>query len=248
VYEGKKVFFVIPHEIVREHLVTILSENEYEVYIINDLRVIDTLVNRFPDSIMYINVDGSLTEYEWKEKIRTLIEKYPGLQVGVLSGRISDQTRVNSYIMDAGVSAGVIQLRQGIKECSTIMLRVLEACEARGRRKYLRYKCDSEKKIKLNFDWFGTMKIGSITDISSVGLSCFFEVPLDVAKNQVIPNVQLKLGATLIITDCIVIGSRDDNGTMMYVFLFRPSGGKPVKPKICKFINTSLQRELDKIL
>lgn len=247
-YEGKKVFFILPPELVKEHIIKILSDNEYEVYVINDQRVIEKLASRFPDSIMYINIDGTLREEEWKEKIRGLTNTYADLRVGVLSGRISDVNMANSFIMESGVTAGVIRLRQGLKESSDTMLKVLEVNEARGRRKYLRYKCPESDSISLNFSWFNKIVKGHIIDISSVGLSCYFDDTIEIAKNQVIPSVQLKLGPTLITTDCIAIGSRDDGGVLIYVFLFRTSNETPIKSKIRHFINNSLQKELDKSL
>jgi hypothetical protein len=127
------------------------------------------------------------------------------------------------------------------------MLRILEASEARGRRKYLRYNCTKNNNT-LNFDWSGKHKIGTILDISSLGFSCSFDEPMDIAKNQVVPNVQLKLSATLITTDCICIGSRDDQGTMIYVLIFKTSNEKPLRSKVRHFIYTSLQKDMDNTL
>jgi hypothetical protein len=191
-------------------------------------------------------VDVSLNESEWKKEIKSLLDKQPELLVGILSGRISDTALVNSYIMDAGVMAGVILLRQGVKECSNTMLKVLEANEARGRRKYLRYTCSRE--ITLNFSWDTNQIIGNIVDISSVGLSCSFEEPIFIAKNQVIPDVQLKLGATLITTDCIALGSRVDPTNIIYVFIYRTPGQSPIRSKVRYFINKSLQQDLERDL
>ena len=161
-YEGKKVLFVLPHEIVKEHIIKILSENEYEVYTLNDQRKLESLVNRYPDSILYINIDGTLTEAEWKKYIRNLIDTHPGLQVGIISGRITDMDMVNSYIMDVGIGCGFIHLRQGVKDCSENMLKVLEANEAKGRRKFLRYKCGMQENITLNFSAFNKQIRGNI--------------------------------------------------------------------------------------
>ncbi|MBN2625269.1 MAG: PilZ domain-containing protein [Spirochaetales bacterium] len=245
-FEGKKVFFILPHEIVREHIVSILSENEYEVYIINDQRKLDTLVQRYPDSILYINIDGTLTEIEWKRYIKSLKDQVPDLQVGILSGRITDQDVVNSYIMDLGVNCGFIQLRQGVKDCANHMLKVLEANEAKGRRKYLRYSCIHNDQITLNFSYMAQQYLGSILDVSSVGLSCRFEDDPLLSRNELIPDVQLRLGGILLTTDCVNIGSRDDHGTQIYVFLFRFAPARIAqRSKIRNFIHKSLQKDLD---
>jgi hypothetical protein len=249
VYDGRKVFFVLPHEIVREHIIEILSENEYEVYILNDHQKLDSLINRFPDSIIYVNVDGSLSEKEWKLYLKDLLDRHKGLQVGVLSGRISDIDMINSYIMDVGINCGVIQLRQGLKECSDNMLKVLKVNEAKGRRKFLRYQCGINKNIVLNVQYVDNHHRANILDISSVGLSCVFENPLKLQKNELLKEVQLKLNGILLTTDCINIGNRDDQGTIIYVFLFRfPPERKTQRSKIRNFIHSSLQKELDKTI
>jgi len=249
VYEGKKVFFVLPHEIVREHIIKILSENEYEVYIINDQRKLETLVHRYPDSILYINIDGTLTESEWKTTIGKLISQNAGLQVGILSGRITDPEMVNSYILDVGISCGFIQLRQGVKDCSAHMIKVLEANEAKGRRKYLRLKCELNGQTTLNFNHYASHYKGSILDISSVGLSCVFDTSPDLTKNELLTNIQLKLGGFLLNTDAVIIGSRNDQGTIIYVLLFKfPPERVAQRSKIRSYIHNTLQKELEKRL
>ncbi|MDC7222673.1 MAG: PilZ domain-containing protein [Spirochaetales bacterium] len=226
-----------------------MSENEYEVYVLNDQRKLDSLMNRFPDSIVYVNVDGTLTENEWKNYLKTLLSQHPGLQVGVLSGRITDMNMVNSYIMDVGINCGVIQLRQGVKECADNMLKVLEANEAKGRRKYLRYQCGYNDRITLNFPHVNNQYRGHIIDISSVGLSCVFDEPVQLTKNELLKDVQLKLNGILLTTDCILIGSRDDQGTLHYVLLYRfPPERKSQRSKIRNFIHTSLQKQLERTI
>lgn len=248
-FEGKKVFFVLPHEIVREHIIQILSDNEYEVYTLTDQNKLDAIVNKFPDSIIYVNIDGTLTENEWKAYLKTLITAHPGLQVGVLSSRVSDMALVNSYIMDVGITCGMILLRQGVKESSDNMLKVLEVNEARGRRKYLRYPCGYNEHITLNLSLYGKQRVGNILDISSVGLSCCFDEPIDLSKNELMKSVQLKLNGVLITTDCVMIGNRNDSGTTIYVLLFRIHPDKAsLKSKIRGFIHNSLQKNLDKSL
>ncbi|MDC7220875.1 MAG: PilZ domain-containing protein [Spirochaetales bacterium] len=248
-YEGKKVFFVLPHEIVREHIIEILSENEYEVYILNNQEKVDSLVNRFPDSILYVNIDGTLSETEWKSYLKGLLDRHGDLQIGVLSGRLSDPNMINSYIMDVGINCGVIQLRQGVKECSQNMLKVLEANEAKGRRKYLRYQCGYNDNITLNFALLTSQQRGHIMDISSVGLSFVLDESVEMQKNTVIKDVQLKLNGVLLTTDCVLMGSRDDQGTLIYVLLFRfTPERKAQRSKIRNFIHSSLQKELNKTI
>ena len=246
-YEGKKVFFLLPHEIVREHIIKILSESEYEVYIINDQRKLDSLVNKYPDSIIYVNIDGTLSENEWKTYLKNLIEKYPGLQIGILSGRISDKEMISSYVMEVGINCGVIQLRQGVKECAHNMLKVLEANEARGRRKFLRFSCGYSENISLNFEQYNSKYKGNILDISSVGFSCVFDENPQLSKNEVVPSIQLKLNGVLLTTDCVFVGSRDDGGSLIHVFLYKLSPEKHShRTKIRSFIYNSLQKKLDK--
>ena len=61
------------------------------------------------------------------------------VQIGILSYN-EDRELAEKYLMDIGVQCGFIKLKLGLQESIAIILKTLEATEARGNRKYVRAK------------------------------------------------------------------------------------------------------------
>jgi len=242
---GRKIVFVYPPEIVKEHLLEILSDREYEVYTLKDHHNIDAVLLKYPGTIFYLNIDAVLDDQEWQKLISRLIESYPGLQLGVLSQKITDQKTVGHYLMNLGVSCGFIQLKQGLQAASEMMIKLLEASEARGRRKYLRFKCSSEDQAVFNLKLNGALSGGSVQDISSVGMSCIFDHPADLVKNQVVDDIQLKLKSIIVNTSGVVLGNRQQENQVIYVILFKSSDLSRNKTKIRNYIHSAHQKKFD---
>ncbi|MEA1911727.1 MAG: PilZ domain-containing protein, partial [Spirochaetota bacterium] len=167
---GKKVFFLYPQSVIQEELISFLLKNEYEVYFLNDHIKAKRIFRQFNNSICFINIDDGLKEAEWGEYISSLRSdsEIKGLQIGILSYN-NDPGLMQKYLMDIGVEAGFIQLKLGIKQSTEIILKVLDANEAKGRRKFVRVNCENDQRVVLNFNHKDSSYEGQIIDLSSVG-------------------------------------------------------------------------------
>lgn len=242
---GRKVFLLNPPSVVQEELIDIVLAAEYEVYLLHDAARALNVFQRFPESVVFVNVDSPLKDEDWEQYVSQLMEL--GISVGVLSYN-SDRALAEKYLMEIGVQCGFIALKLGLQESARTMLRVLEANEARGRRKYVRAQPPTDSRVGFNVDLPNGSVSGEILDISSVGMAVRFNSPVDLKPNSLLSDIQLKLKATLVRTDGVVLGARDDDRSVYVVlFRFRKQETKP-RQQIRAFIHRSLQESIDALM
>ncbi|MFP3959173.1 MAG: PilZ domain-containing protein [Spirochaetaceae bacterium] len=247
---GRKVFFLYPPSVVQDELIWEVVRREYEVYLLREHRRARALLARYPDSILFVNIDTELEESEWESYIRGILEssRYSDVRIGILSYN-NDEALARKYLMDVGVSAGFVKLSLGLKESTDIILRVLEANEARGRRKYVRAKTDDPAQpARFNMRLWADLKGGVVRDISSVGMACSFDTPVDLADRTYLRDIQLKLRGGLTTISGVVTGKRRDNdgvGTI-YVIMFDPRSNPEARNRIRRFVHRYLQQQIER--
>lgn len=247
---GKKVFFLYPHSVIQKELVEILIDREYEVYMVYDYKKLYNINRIYRDSIVFINIDEGLPEAEWEKLIREYSEDSPenNLDFGILTYN-EDQNLAQKYLMDIMVSCGFIRLRLGLKESIEIMLKTLEANEAKGRRKYVRARPQPEDASFNYRDLNGELNTGRIMDISSVGIAVIFNSGLSPQKNSLLRDIQIKIKGAIIKVNGIVIGSRSsDKSKTIYVLLFDGTATKELKQKLRYYIHKLIQDDINKVL
>jgi hypothetical protein len=244
--EGKKVFFLYPPSVIQNEMVLEIVKNEYSVYLLHDHAKLFRLMSRYPDSILFINLDEGLKEPEWETLIRELNSspETQSVRVGILTYN-NNPDLAQKYLMDLSVSCGFIKLSLGLKQSTEILLKALEANEARGRRRFLRVQC-LENSATFNFRLKDKQLSGQIVDISSVGMSCFFDTSIVVPVRTRIDDIQLKLRGVLAKVSAVVFGTRPlESGRTLFVLLFDLGQAPDSKQKIRVFIQQSLQSSLE---
>lgn len=246
---GRKVFFLYPPSVVQDELLWEVVRHEYEVYVLKDHKRARALLAGYPDSILFVHIDAELKESDWESYIRDIIEsdRYPDVRVGILTYN-NDESLARKYLMDIGVSAGFIKLSLGLKESTDIVLRALEANEARGRRKYVRAKTDDPSApARFNVMIDGELKTGIIRDISSVGMACTFEGVVNLQERSYLPDIQLKLRGGLTTVWGVVTGVRRDEQPI-YVVMFDPRAHPEARNRIRHFVHRYLQQRIEREL
>jgi hypothetical protein len=244
---GRKVFFLYPPSVVQDELIWEVVRHEYEVYLLKDHRRARALLAKYPDSILFVNIDAELTESEWEAYIRGIVgsDRYADVRVGILSYN-NDEALARKYLMDIGVSAGFIKLSLGLQESINIVLRALEANEARGRRKYVRAKTfDPSYPATFNVRVHGDLKSGVIRDISSVGMACTFDEFVQLPERSYLRDIQLKLRGGLTTISGVVTGVRKEGGTV-YVVMFDPRSNPDARNRIRRFVHRFLQQQIER--
>ncbi len=243
---GKKVFLLYPHSVVQEELLHTLITQEYEVTLLKDHRRALRILEQFPDSILFINIDDKLSEEEWEEYIRGIIGNaaFTEVRIGILSYN-NDAELKQKYLMDIGVQCGFIQLKLGLAQSTKIILTALEASEARGRRKYVRVNCKDDKNAIFNVRISDTVLPGNIVDVSSIGMAVSFDnADPKLQKNTLLEGIQLRLRSSLVSVSGVVLGFRDAK-PRIYVIIFTPKTSNAEKLKLRRYIIQALQSSID---
>ncbi|MCL2601670.1 MAG: PilZ domain-containing protein [Treponema sp.] len=245
--QGKKTFFLYPHSVIREKLLDTLLLAGFEAYTIFNKEKARKILMEYPGSIMFINIDEYLKEDEWEAYIRS-IQKDPRTEssrLGIISYN-HDQHLMEKYLIDLSIPCGYIQLKLGLKESAQIMLKVLEANEARGRRLSLRVSCKEERDSTLNYEGKWGIYRGKLLDLSSLGIAVKFEKADNFYPGTVLQNVQLKLHGKIIITDMTIVGQRCDDDCI-HVLLFKKLSTEH-KLAIFRYIKHYLEKKMETCL
>jgi len=243
--QGKKIFLLYPHSVIRDDMLDLLIMAGYETYTLFDEKKARKLLLKFPGSIMFINIDEGLNEKEWETYIRDIMTdpQTDKTRLGIMSYN-QDRDLMQKYLMELAIHCGYIQIKLGLQESTKIILGALEANEARGRRKYIRAECQEDINATMNYKGDSGIYHGKILDISSAGVAARFDKIENLPPNSVLHEVQLKLRGGLVLVDMIFVGQRkDDKHT--YILLFDPKMSKESKLVIHRYIKQCLQKYID---
>jgi len=247
---GKKVFFLYPHSIIHDELFNTIIENEYEAYILKNYKKAALLLSRYNNSILYINIDTELKEAEWIEYVKVLksASATKDVQIGIMTFYENKELE-EKYLLEIGVSCGFIKLKLGLEDCKKIILKTLEASEAKGRRKFIRVFCENKFIASFNIKVNNGIFTGSIIDISSVGMACSFDddKKIKIEEGTTLNDIQLRLKGIL----CKAMGKIAvvrKSEPLVYVIMFDIEKMKHERDKIHNFIRIMLQEYIEKEL
>ena len=244
---GRKVFILNPHSVVTNDLVEGLLAAEFEVYLLKDRVSALRVLRRFPDSVLFINIDSGGKDETWETYVRKMMSdpKLSAVRIGILSYNPSSEL-AKLYLMDIGVPCGFVRLRLGIQESTRIMLEALKANEAKGRRKYVRVRAERDPHAGFNVQYEGQLREGTILDISSVGMAIQFHSSVNLPPKSRLRELQLRLRTSLVRLNGIVLNCRDDSESV-YVILFEYGPETKSRGQIRMYIHNRLQEEIDQI-
>ncbi len=242
---GKKVFILYPPSVVQDEMIHLLIAAEYEVALLREKQHALRVISKFPESILFINIDERPEENSWEQFIRNIMnnEKTKSVRIGIISYN-DDPAMKKKYLMDIGIPCGFVTLKLGLKESFKIMAKTLVANEAKGRRKYVRAECRPQDKAGFNVKYGGEYLNGTIVDISSVGMACTFEKPQQLKIGIDLNDIQLKLRAVLCRVAGKVVGVNKEGGDR-HVLLFSEAISPKERHKIHTFVYDRLQESID---
>jgi hypothetical protein len=244
---GKKVFFLYPHSVIQEQLVQALVRHEFELYLLKNHNRAIRILQKFPDSILYINIDEGLKEPEWEDYVRKLMSNpdTKTVRIGILSYN-EDRALAEKYLMELAVPCGFIGLKLGLVESTQIIFKTLAANEARGRRKHVRATCSDPNQASFNVKVDNKVHDGSIVDISAAGMACTFKEDFQLKVGAHFDDIQLRLKGKLCMIAGRVAGFHREQKNR-YVFMFDPDMTNDTKDKIYNFIHRTLQDYIEQI-
>jgi hypothetical protein len=247
---GKKIFFLYPSSLIQNEIAYELIQQEYEVYIIKDYTNLRRVLKKFPDSVVFINLDDGLSEKEWEVWLRGLLNDpaTARVRVGVLVS-IHNETTEKKYTVTYKLPCGytVVNISDPLKTVKSIF-DYLQAVDARGRRKFIRVSSENDTQMTINIPHNGLFLKGVIKDISVTGLSCIFQEDPHLDKNSLCQDMQIKLQSIILKTEGICFGSRMDGLQKVYVFLFTQRIDPDVRITIRSFNQSLMQTRMDKLI
>ncbi|QQO11296.1 PilZ domain-containing protein [Breznakiella homolactica] len=243
---GKKIFFLYPSSLVQNEIVGELIQQEFEIYCTREHKNLRRALKKYPNSILFINIDDGMPEKEWETYIRGLLgsSEITNLKIGILTSSGNEAIH-RKYVNSVKVHCGVIPIKSNVTNATKLIFDTLQTCEAKGRRKYIRATTENETMTTINIPHDGSYINGTIRDISAVGLSCSFQEDPNLEKNSYFQDIQLKLQSMLLKVEGIVFGSRMEGMAKVYVILFTQKIDPDVRMKIRKYIQSNLQSKMD---
>ena len=242
---GRKVFFLYPHSVIQNDMINILINYEYEVYSINDHEKMLKLSEKYPESILFINIDDKLDEEEWESYINKYINNEKMIsRIGILTYN-KDKNLAEKYLMDIMVPCGFIVLSLSLRQSAVTILKTLKANEAKGRRKFLRAADINSENSKLNFKYNGSLYNGNISDISIAGMAITLSSDILIPVNTHLQDIQLQLKGIICRVSGIVAAHRNQNGS--FVLMFRDIDELSAA-KIHNYIQNRLQFNMSQII
>jgi len=250
---GKKIFFFHPSEFIRNQVIAQLAQKEFEVYIIEEEGKLRKALKKYPGSIMFACISEAMMESAWDELVRNINREMnenietAAVNIGIIASMENESLR-QKYLEQYNVSCGFSVMHSDLEMAVLQLVNILNSVNAKGRRNYIRLIVDKETKIAVNFPMHGTFIDGIIKDISVVGFSCTFTDDPDLIKNAVFGDIQFRLQNQLLKAEGNVFGSRMDGAEKVYVILFTQRVDTGVYTVIRKYIQSSLQKRIDKEL
>jgi hypothetical protein len=246
---GRKIFFLYPSALTQNQIITELTQEEYEVYIIKDEDKLRKSLERFPNSILFASVNEVMKESAWDELIKNVIEnpQTSAVDIGIIAS-VNSEIAKSKYLEQYKARCGYVVMKSDIDAAIKQVINNLNNVNAKGRRKYLRMIMDKETNATVNLPMHGTFVNGTIKDISVVGFSCSFTDDPLLAKNGLFGDIQLRLQSQLFRAEGIVFGSRMDGPEKIYVILFTQRLDPSARTKIRKYIQSNLQSRLEQEL
>jgi hypothetical protein len=246
----KKVFFLNISPFFQNEIGSELIHQEFEIYFTNEYTNLKRVLKKYPESIVFVNLDSLLPEKEWETWIRrTLADSATAtIKFGVLADIYNDQIE-KKYTEILKLPCGYTVVSKSEPQKTFRLLNsILVTMQARGRRKYVRAASENETQMTINIPYDGFYLKGVIKDISSVGISCVFQKDPEFEKNALCKDMQIKLQTVILKTEGIVFGSRPDGLRKIYVFLFTQRVDPEARAKIRLFVHQVLQERINKFL
>ncbi len=247
---GRIIFFLCPSSVIQEELIPELSSMEYETYTLTDTDQAKTVLRRYPGSICFINIDTGFSDEWWQEYVQSFSQddSLSSILVGIVSNTINEELRA-LYVLEIGVPCGFVSLRKGISYCLKQIVIVLEQRSAKGRRRYVRARCEKKTMASVNFLVADARISMSIRDISSVGFACTAPgAPVEgIVEKMMIKNMQLTLKGVLIPCSAVVFAIKPDDAVTVYVMLFSKDFSSTSRGKVRAYIRSYLQSVIDNI-
>lgn len=248
---GRKVFFISPSYVIDKYLIEKLRQNEYEAYILRDIKKVKGLLAKFPDSMCFINIDEGFSYSAWFNFMKSfqLSQDLSGIYLGILSNSATWEDK-DKFLMNIKLPGGFNQFDKTETFLNNFM-KILDLNGAKGRRKFLRLDTRGLNDVSGYMNSEGKLYAVNIKDLSSAGFAITYRQELMslFQKNTLIRNLSLTVGRKTMICSCIVFNTQSNpDGTAMSVLMLTNENPEETKIYIRNFIFEKYGRQMESIM
>ncbi len=248
---GKKIFFLNPPYDFKKLIIPMLSDLEYEIYILSDYKYAKEALRNNPDSICFVCIDGEISIEHWYNFVVSF-NNDPSLSsifLGVMSAYAGASDR-NHFLLNASIPAGFISLAAKKDELVNKLVGILKINNAKGVRKYVRADCATDELISVHCEVNDAIFPLHIDNISSAGLLCSAspKIAASFSPNMLLKEFFLILRKQKIKCHTVVLKTFISNEKLFIVLLFTKGLSYNSKAIIQSYIRYFLQTTLDQTL
>ncbi len=247
---GRKIFFLNPPYDFKKNIIPVLSDAEYEVYVIGDYKYAKSILREFPDSICFVCIDDVMPADHWYNFIASFSNDpiLSTIFIGVLATHPKAADR-NHFLLNANIPAGFITISSVREELTETLFSILNLNGAKGHRKYVRADCREEKLSNAEAFIHDMHIYFSIYDISSVGIACGVHASMTnlFSQNMLVRDFTLNLREKKLKCNAIVLKIIPGQHETTIVFLFTRGIQTTVKSSIQEYIRLFLQTSIERI-
>ncbi len=241
----RKTFFLYAGDSAEKWLAHKISQHEYESFFLNEHRYLQHILGHFSNSILLINTTQPVRNLNYIDLIKNI--KANPMTASTSVGAISS-LHMESHYKSAPVDFHVSLVNDsGNLMCDHTLphiIKVFDNHKARGRRQFIRTKCNNEYFATFSIKMDGKIINGFINDISSAGMQVSFPEAQTWDKNTYFQDIQLRLFGTNCNISGSVMGSHDGD-PKKWIILFDCSNSKNEIVKIQNFVSFMLRKEME---
>ena len=248
---GRKIFFVSPSYIMEKYLIEKLRQNEYEAYILKDIKKVKNVLAKYPDSMCFVNIDEEFSYSAWFNFMKSFQESpaISGIYLGIITDSATWEDK-DKFIMNVKLPGGFNQFDKTEKFLSNF-IKILDLNGAKGRRKYLRLDTRGADDVSGYMTSQGKLYSINVKDISSVGFAITYKQEIiDLfQKNTLIRDLCISVGRKSMVCSCIVFNTQPNpDGTAMSVLMLTNENPEETKTYIRNFIFEKYGRLMNSVI
>ena len=234
-----------------KYLIEKLRQNEYEAYILRDIKKVKSVLAKFPTSMCFINIDEIFSYSAWFNFMKSFqdSQEISGIYLGILSDSATWEDK-DKFLMNIKLPGGFNQFDKTENFLNNFM-KILDLNGAKGRRKYIRLDTRGLNDVSGYMNSDGKLYALNIKDLSSAGFAVTYRQELMALfqKNTLIRNLSLTVGRKTMICSCIVFNTQaNPDGTAMSVLMLTNENPEETKVYIRNFIFEKFSLQMEGIL
>jgi hypothetical protein len=244
---GHKVFFLYPSYSFQTDILQRLRTMEYEVYTIQDYRLVRNILFKNRNSILYVNMDLIFNTATWVNFLYMLQEQdsLASNKFGIITEK-ADTNTIKNIELQVKHEAGIIRLENDTEENVRNIVKQLDSMDAKGRRQYVRANCLDDKIAEVFWLTNNTMFKRKIIDISAAGLAVI--IP-EKQKNsfkpgQLLQNINLMIKGKPMPIDAKIYAIKPGQNYLIGILMIEYTTDKNAMNLIREYVAETLDKKI----